>query len=98
MPKAPGLGAPNAVTSNQLFTDRLSEGRFGLRRMFGRSDAVGTLLLLAGKPAEEAANLVEIGAAFSVLVLMAQSSRVREIAGSIWVQYYLMAFAWVQAR
>jgi hypothetical protein len=51
------------------------------------------LLLLLGKPAEEAATLVEIGAAFSVLVLVAQSSRVREIAGSIWAQYYLLAFA-----
>jgi hypothetical protein len=51
------------------------------------------LLLLLGKPAEEAATLVEIGAALSVLVLVAQSSRVREIAGSIWAQYYSLAFA-----
>src|ERR1019366_4785206 len=46
VPKAPGLGAPNAATLNQLFTDRWSEDRFGFCRMFGRSVAVGTLLLL----------------------------------------------------
>src|ERR1019366_2650103 len=39
-------------------------------------------LLLARRRAEDAATLVEIGAGFSVLVLVAQSSRVREIAGS----------------
>jgi hypothetical protein len=45
--------------------------------------ASGAALLLAvGKPAEDAATLIEIGAGFSVLVLVAQSSRVREIAGS----------------
>jgi hypothetical protein len=52
------------------------------------------LVLLVGKPAEDAATLVEIGAAFSVLVLMAQSSRVREIAGSMWALCVLMAIAW----
>jgi hypothetical protein len=44
----------------------------------------GALLLLLRKPLEDAATLVEIGAGFSVLVLVAQSSRVREIAGSQW--------------
>src|ERR1039458_9511777 len=47
--------------------------------------ASGTaLLLLARRPAEDAATLVEMGAALSVLVLVAQSSRLPEIAGSGW--------------
>jgi hypothetical protein len=50
--------------------------------------------LLSGKPPQDAAILVEIGAAFSVLVLIAQSSRVREIAGPQWVLNLTMAIAW----
>src|ERR1035437_518174 len=46
VPKEPGVGGPNAVRSNQLLTDRWSEGRFGLCRAFGRSVAVGTLPLV----------------------------------------------------
>jgi hypothetical protein len=42
------------------------------------------MLLLAGKPAEDVATLVEFGAKFSVLVLIVQSGRVREIASSRW--------------
>ena len=42
------------------------------------------LLLLARRPVEDAATLVEMGAALSVLVLVAQSSRLPEIAGSGW--------------
>jgi hypothetical protein len=45
--------------------------------------ASGTaMLLLASRPTEDAATLVEIGAGLSVLTLVAQSCRVREIAGS----------------
>jgi hypothetical protein len=42
------------------------------------------MLLLAGKRAEDAVALVEFGAKFSVLVLIVQSGRVREIASSRW--------------
>ena len=52
------------------------------------------LMLLVGRPADDAATLVEIGAAFSVLVLAAQSLRVREIAGPMWALCVLMAIAW----
>src|SRR5438105_2764442 len=52
VPNEPGEGGPNAVRSNQLFTDRWSAGRFGSCRAFGRSVAVGTLPLV---------NLVFVG-------------------------------------
>lgn len=58
--------------------------------------ASGAALLLAvGKPAEDAATLVEIGAGFSVLVLVAQSSRVREIAGSPWTSSVSVGIVWI---
>jgi hypothetical protein len=47
------------------------------------------VLLLAGRPAQDAGMLVEIGAGLSVLVLAVQSSRVGEISGSEW------AYVWV---
>ena len=47
------------------------------------------LLLLAGRPAKDAATLTAVGAALSVLVLVVQSSRVREIAGSEWAYIYI---------
>jgi hypothetical protein len=52
------------------------------------------LLLLVGKPVEDVASLVEIGAGFSVLVLVALSSRVREIAGSPWASNLSVAIVW----
>jgi hypothetical protein len=54
------------------------------------------LLLLAGKPAQDAGILVEIGAALSVVALVMQSSRVRSISGSEWA-YVLVAIAWAAA-
>lgn len=53
------------------------------------------LLLFVGKRVEDAATLVEIGAGFSVLVLVAQSSRVREIAGSPRASTISVAVVWI---
>src|ERR1035437_9860774 len=55
------------------------------------------LLLFAGKPLDDAATLVEIGAGLSVLVLAAQSSRVRETAGSQWAPAVAAAIVWAAA-
>jgi hypothetical protein len=43
-----------------------------------------TVFLLAGRPAEDAVILMEVGGGASVVVLATLSSRVREIAGSQW--------------
>jgi hypothetical protein len=53
------------------------------------------LLLFVGKRVEDAATLVEIGAGFSVLVLVAQSSRVRQIAGSPRASTISVAVVWI---
>ena len=55
--------------------------------------AGAALLLLAGRPVEDAGMLVEIGAGLSVLVLVVQSSRVGEISGSEWA-YVWVAIGW----
>ena len=59
--------------------------------------AGAALLLLAGRPVEDAGMLVEIGAGLSVLVLVGQSSRVGEISGSEWA-YVWVAIGGLRAR
>jgi len=60
--------------------------------------AGGTLaLLVAGRPAGHAALLAEIGIAVTVLILVAQSWRVRQIAGSVRFAYIPATIAWAAA-
>src|ERR1035441_6796229 len=55
------------------------------------------LLLLVRRPPEDVVPLIGIGAALSVLVLVAQSPRVREIAGSQWASSVSVAIVWIAA-